>query len=171
MSSLYLNKLSREQREGLVATLLSSQNGNCFVCGKTLDLAVHGNSADIDHIEPIKVGGKDGPENFAVTHDSCNRMKKASDLRVARILASFDQIAESISEENRAPNLGGNRESSRKSAERMGQSGISGLLGLLGVRRPQHQGRFETGASGRRLGGVEHQGFGAKQEPQPPTTA
>ena len=106
MRSLYLNKLSREQREGLVATLLSSQNGNCFVCGKTVDLAVHGNSVDIDHIEPIKVGGKDGPENFAVTHDSCNRMKKASDLRVARILASFDQIAESISEENRAPNLG-----------------------------------------------------------------
>ncbi len=106
MSSLYLNKLSREQREELVATLLSSQNGNCFVCGKTVDLAVHGNSADIDHIEPIKVGGKDVPENFAVTHDSCNRMKKASDLRVARILASFDQIAESISEENRAPNLG-----------------------------------------------------------------
>ena len=106
MGSLYLNKLSKEQREGLVATLLRSQNDNCFICGKTIDLAVHGNSIDIDHIKPIKVGGKDGPENFAVTHSSCNRMKQASDLRVARILASFDQIAESISDENRAPNLG-----------------------------------------------------------------
>ena len=82
------------------------QNGNCFVCGNTIDLAVHGHNTDIDHIEPIKVGGKDGPENFAITHDSCNRMKKASDLRVARILASVDQISESISGENRAPNLG-----------------------------------------------------------------
>ncbi len=104
MSSLYLNRLSKEQREGLVATLLNSQSGNCFICGKTIELAVHG--VDIDHIEPTKVGGKDGPENFAATHESCNRMKKASDLRVARILASFDQISESISEENRAPNLG-----------------------------------------------------------------
>ena len=64
------------------------------------------NDSDIDHIEPIKMRGKDSPENFAVTHDSCNRAKQASDLRVARILASFDQIAESISDKNRAPNLG-----------------------------------------------------------------
>lgn len=71
-----------------------------------IDLDVHGNHIDIDHIEPTKAGGKDGPENFAVTHDSCNRQKQASDLRVARVLSSFDEIANSTKSQNRSPNLG-----------------------------------------------------------------
>ena len=106
MGSLYLNKLNSEQRQALIASLLDSQDGNCFICSRTIDLSVQANSIDIDHIEPTKLNGKDGPENFAVTHESCNRAKQASDLRVARILALFDQIAESISAKNRAPNLG-----------------------------------------------------------------
>ena len=106
MGSLYLNKLNSEQRQALIASLLDSQDGNCFICSRTIDLSVQANSIDVDHIEPTKLNGKDGPENFAVTHESCNRAKQASDLRVARILASFDQIAESISDKNRAPNLG-----------------------------------------------------------------
>ena len=63
-------------------------------------------SLDIDHIEPISAGGRDGPDNFALTHHSCNRSKQASDLRVARLLASFDSLAQQIAEENRSPNLG-----------------------------------------------------------------
>ena len=106
MGSLYVNKLNSEQRQTLIVSLLDSQSGNCFICGRTIDLSIQANSIDIDHIEPTKMRGKDSPENFAVTHDSCNRAKQASDLRVARILASFDQIAESISDKNRAPNLG-----------------------------------------------------------------
>ena len=106
MPSLYLNRLSNHERDGLVATLLSTQSGNCFICGREVDIALHANSIDIDHIEPISTGGKDGPENFAVTHDSCNRSKQASDLRVARVLASFETLALSIAQENRAPNLG-----------------------------------------------------------------
>ena len=106
MGSLYLNKLNSEQRQALIASLLDSQDGNCFICSRTIDLSVQANGIDVDHIEPTKLNGKDGPENFAVTHESCNRAKQASDLRVARILASFDQIAESISDKNRAPNLG-----------------------------------------------------------------
>ena len=106
MGSLYLNKLDNQQRQELIVRLLGSQMGNCFICGKSVDLVVHVNAIDIDHIEPTTVGGKDGPENFAVTHESCNRSKQASDLRVARILASFDQVAESIADQNRAPNLG-----------------------------------------------------------------
>ena len=106
MGSLYLNKLDNQQRQELIVRLLGSQMGNCFICGKGVDLVVHGTAIDIDHIEPTTVGGKDGPENFAVTHESCNRSKQSSDLRVARILASFDQVAESIADQNRGPNLG-----------------------------------------------------------------
>lgn len=106
MGSLYLNRLSQEDRRGLVSRLLSSQQNNCFICGQRIDLGVHDGHIEIDHVEPIKVGGRDGPDNFAVTHESCNRSKQASDLRVARILSSFDQMAASLASENRSPNLG-----------------------------------------------------------------
>ena len=90
----------------MVKTLHTSQNGNCFICGKPIDLELQANTIDVDHIEPIRAGGKDGPGNFGLTHDSCNRSKQSSDLRVARVLASFDAIAESVASENRSPNLG-----------------------------------------------------------------
>ena len=106
MSSLHLNRLSSEERKSLVKTLHTSQNGNCFICGKPIDLELQANTIDVDHIEPIRAGGKDGPGNFGLTHDSCNRSKQSSDLRVARVLASFDAIAESVASENRSPNLG-----------------------------------------------------------------
>ena len=106
MPSLYLNRLSREERDSLINSLLNSQHGNCFICSKPIDSYLHATNIDIDHVEPIAVGGKDGPENFAVTHESCNRSKQASDLRVARILASFDDIVNSIESQNRSPNLG-----------------------------------------------------------------
>ena len=106
MGSLYLNRLSNDERQNLIKKLLTIQNGNCFICGKEINPDVHRDHIDIDHVEPIKTGGKDGPDNFAVTHDSCNRQKQSSDLRVARVLSSFDKIANSIKPENRSPNLG-----------------------------------------------------------------
>ena len=106
MSSLYLNRLSNQQRASLVKDLHESQHGNCFICGQLIDLVLHEKTIDIDHIEPTRAGGKDAPENFALTHDSCNRSKQGSDLRVARVLASFDAIAQSIAQDNRSPNLG-----------------------------------------------------------------
>ena len=106
MPSLYLRRLSNQDRDLLVKRLHESQNGNCFICGQSVDLALHARSFDIDHIEPITTGGKDGPENFALTHDSCNRSKQASDLRVARVLASFNNLAQQLTAKNRAPNLG-----------------------------------------------------------------
>ena len=86
--------------------LHQSQNGNCFICGEVVDSALHANSLDVDHIEPTSTGGKDSPGNFALTHASCNRSKQASDLRVARVLASFSALAEHLAQEDRAPHLG-----------------------------------------------------------------
>ena len=106
MSSLYLNRLNSEQRASLVKSLHSTQKGNCFICGKAIDLQLQANAIDIDHIEPTRSGGKDDPVNFGLTHQSCNRSKQSSDLRVARVLASFDAIAENIATESRSPNLG-----------------------------------------------------------------
>ena len=106
MSSLYLNRLSNEQRQTLVQNLHSAQNGNCFICGKEINLKLQANTIDIDHIEPTRSGGKDSPGNFGLTHDSCNRSKQSSDLRVARVLATFDAIADTIAQQDRSPNLG-----------------------------------------------------------------
>lgn len=105
MGSLYLASLGAEQMEALRKKLHETQHGSCFICGKPMDLTLQAGHLDIDHVEPLAVGGKDGPENFALTHDSCNRSKQAADLRVARVLRRFDDIREAVSSENRGPNL------------------------------------------------------------------
>ena len=105
MNSLYLNRLPPEARQSLIDRLYSMQSGNCFICERPIDLNLHANSVDIDHVEPLKLGGRDGEENFALTHSTCNRSKQATDLRVARVLARFEQIRERCSQDNRGPNL------------------------------------------------------------------
>lgn len=105
MPSLYLRRLNSQDRKSLVQRLHDSQNKKCFICQKEIDLNLHADNMDIDHIEPIRIGGKDNPINFALTHNTCNRSKQASDLRVARVLARFGEIADQIHSENRAPNL------------------------------------------------------------------
>lgn len=105
MASLYLNRLTPDQRHSLLQRLHAAQLGNCFICEKAIDLKLQGGAVDIDHVEPLVAGGKDAEENFALTHASCNRSKQASDLRVARVLARFDRIKASCADQNRAPNL------------------------------------------------------------------
>jgi hypothetical protein len=106
MPSLYLNRLSSPQRADLIKELHDRQTGNCFICGQSIDLVLHKAAIDVDHVVPLSLNGPDNPSNFALAHDSCNRGKQDSDLRVARIIARFDAINEKVSEEGRAANLG-----------------------------------------------------------------
>ena len=101
MRSKYLSELSSAEKEKLRKQLFDSQSGNCFICGKPMDLKVHGDSLEIDHIESLQAGGKDQPENFALAHARCNESKQASNLRVARLLAKFEEIKENAQLEKR----------------------------------------------------------------------
>ncbi len=104
MGSLYLNRLSSEEREKLIKKLWKAQNRKCFICGEEIDLDIH--QVDIDHVIPLKMGGKDDPSNYAITHPSCNRAKQDSDLRIARILHKFSRISDTIiKEKGTSPNL------------------------------------------------------------------
>lgn len=103
MGSLYLNRLGKDERQVLVAQLWQQQAGKCFISGKPIDLALH--EVDVDHIIPTRDNGKDDPTNFALTLSHYNRSKQASDLRIARVLARFEDIKATADSDDRGANL------------------------------------------------------------------
>lgn len=106
MASIYLNKLSKEERRSLIEELHNIQSGKCFISQEDIDLDLHYNLLDVDHVIPTKLGGKDEKSNFAVTFSSANRSKQASDLNLARKIHAFFKIQEEIKKgEDRSPNL------------------------------------------------------------------
>lgn len=105
MSTLFIGRLTPAEQTALKNSLFETQNGKCFICEETIDMAVQRYELDIDHIIPTSLGGKDDPINFALTHASCNRSKQAANLEVARIMHRFSNIKEEVSPENRGPNL------------------------------------------------------------------
>ena len=106
MRSKYLSNLTEQQKNVLRKKLWKIQEHKCFICEKEINLTIHQDLIDIDHIKPLILGGKDEENNFALTHSSCNRSKQASHLRIARILAKFNEISnKTLKEKKRAPNL------------------------------------------------------------------
>lgn len=103
MGSLYLNRLSNDERKALERQLWEQQGGKCFISEKPIDLDL--DEVDIDHIVPTRDNGKDDPTNFALTLSHYNRSKQAADLRIARVLARFDEIKEVADSDDRGANL------------------------------------------------------------------
>ncbi len=101
MASKYLSNLSKENYDNLTEKLWSIQNHKCFICEEEIDLKL--NSTNIDHIIPLALKGKDAEENFAVTHDSCNKSKQDANLKIARVLAKLKKIQENVHSQGNKP--------------------------------------------------------------------
>jgi hypothetical protein len=104
MASKYLSSLSKENYKRLTEKLLRIQNNICFICGEKIDLDIQ--TTNIDHIVPLANKGRDKEDNFAVTHESCNKSKQDANLRIARILHILKEIQKQIQEsENKSASL------------------------------------------------------------------
>ncbi len=104
MASKYLNSLSENEYEDLTLKLLTIQKHCCFICLEQIDIKLH--VTNIDHITPLANKGKDSEENFAITHESCNKSKQDADLKIARILFKLKKIQdETLVTENKSASL------------------------------------------------------------------
>ncbi len=93
MASRYLSSLSKNEYEQLSIKLWNIQNHKCYICEEEIDENLHLNrSTNIDHIVPLANRGKDSEENFAITHESCNKSKQDANLKIARILQRLNKI-------------------------------------------------------------------------------
>lgn len=94
MASKFLSSLTKDEYDALTKKLYSIQNGKCYICRNNIDLDLH--VTNIDHVIPLANKGKDSEDNFALTHESCNKSKQDADLTVARALAQLTEIKHKI---------------------------------------------------------------------------
>jgi hypothetical protein len=105
--SKYLGGLDADRRAELERRLHSRQSGKCFICEGPIDVVLHKGQLDVDHIDPLAADGLDAENNFALTHESCNRSKGAANLQVARRIKEFEQLQEEAKQSGkRGANLG-----------------------------------------------------------------
>jgi hypothetical protein len=104
MASKFLSSLSKDDYESLTKKLHNIQSSICFICQKEIDLDIQ--DTNIDHIIPLANRGKDDEENFALSHESCNKSKQDSNLYIARILHRLKYIQDNVQEkEGRSASL------------------------------------------------------------------
>jgi HNH endonuclease len=105
--SQLLSGLNESDLRDLKQRLFDRQSRKCFICDDELDLVVHADQMDVDHVEPLAEGGSDTENNLALVHSHCNKQKSASDLRVARRMAEFERLQDEARRQgSRAANLG-----------------------------------------------------------------
>lgn len=105
MSSKYLGALSGTERSSLEHKLLAMQNNTCYICQETIDLSLHAANINIDHIVPLALHGLDKEDNFALTHESCNKSKSDSYLEVARRLCVLKKIMDMCKSQGKQADL------------------------------------------------------------------
>lgn len=104
MGSKYLRSLTREKYDALSKILYNIQSHKCYICQEDIDFDLQ--ATNIDHIIPLILKGKDNENNFALTHESCNKSKLDSNLEIARRLHILKKIQVEIYEtENKAASL------------------------------------------------------------------
>lgn len=104
MASKYLNSLSADDYQSLKEKLFHIQNGKCYICGQDIELDLQ--TTNIDHIVPLSTRGKDNEDNFALTHETCNKSKQDANLSVARSLFKLKKTQDEIFQnEHRAASL------------------------------------------------------------------
>lgn len=103
MSSKYLSALSNSDRDHLESKLSTIQNGICYICQEPIDLNLH--TVNIDHVVPLALHGLDKEDNFALTHESCNKSKLDSHLEVARRLYVLKNLVETTKIQGRLADL------------------------------------------------------------------
>lgn len=100
-----LSKLNSKERKDLIERLHRRQNGKCFISQQDIDLELHYDQLDIDHVVPSRDKGPDNETNFALTFSHYNRSKQASNLNVARILVRFEKIKNEVTDQLTGVNL------------------------------------------------------------------
>ena len=104
MHSAFISKLSDKEYRDLTKKLYDIQSGKCFICGQDINLELQ--ETNIDHIIPLNTGGKDNENNFALTHEICNKSKQDANLDVARAIYRLKIIQDEVSKsDNRAASL------------------------------------------------------------------